>query len=384
MRNPGRTAVTAVGADDRRRAGDPGHRRRPGPARLDDRLARPARRRRRTCVTGAGRLVADRPGGRARRSPARPACGRHGDPPGRRARVRRQGDRQLDRPGDGRRPVHRSTGPRATTPCRPLGARRRDRRRGLGEGAPPGVGDRFSLTSPRATSCRYGRGDRGLAGARRDRARPDHDLAGRVRRAPSRAAQTCSRSSRPAAGADLAQVDRRPTRTPRSQTKAAYIDSRRPRHRPAAGDLLRAARAGRDREPVRHRQHARALDLRAHPRARDAAGGRHDAAARSGGWSATRAIITALIGAGLGIAAGLGLAAIVTSVFADAGLTLRGPGRLAGRARRGRDVAGVLAAIAAGPPRLAARPAHGARLRVGRTELGSQREGPSAEGRPFS
>ena len=48
-------------------------------------------------------------------------------------------------------------------------------------------------------------------------------------------------------------------------------------------------------------------------------------------------VITALIGAGLGIAVGLGLAAIVTSVFARRGPDVRGPGRIADRAhdRRG-------------------------------------------------
>ena len=51
------------------------------------------------------------------------------------------------------------------------------------------------------------------------------------------------------------------------------------RHRHAAGDLLRPARARRDREPVRDRQHAGALDVRAHPRAGHAARGRHVAPA---------------------------------------------------------------------------------------------------------
>ncbi len=48
---------------------------------------------------------------------------------------------------------------------------------------------------------------------------------------------------------------------------------------PAPQPALRAARAVGDRQPVRHRQHARPLGLRAHARARDAAGGRDDATA---------------------------------------------------------------------------------------------------------
>ena len=49
------------------------------------------------------------------------------------------------------------------------------------------------------------------------------------------------------------------------------------RHQPAAGPLRRAAGAGRDRQPLRAGQHARAGHLRAHPRDRDAARGGHDA-----------------------------------------------------------------------------------------------------------
>ena len=63
-------------------------------------------------------------------------------------------------------------------------------------------------------------------------------------------------------------------------TRREYVDERSRRiidddPEPA----LRAARAVGDREPVRNGQHARALGLRADARARDAARGRHDAAA---------------------------------------------------------------------------------------------------------
>jgi putative ABC transport system permease protein len=64
-------------------------------------------------------------------------------------------------------------------------------------------------------------------------------------------------------------------------------------------------------------------------------------------------VITALIGAGLGIAAGLGLAAIVTSVFGDEGLTFAVPTGSLVALTIVAGVAGVLAAIA--PARRAAR-----------------------------
>ncbi len=48
------------------------------------------------------------------------------------------------------------------------------------------------------------------------------------------------------------------------------------RHQPGAQHPLRPARAVRDRRRLRHRQHARAQRLRAHPRDRHAARGRHD------------------------------------------------------------------------------------------------------------
>jgi putative ABC transport system permease protein len=64
-------------------------------------------------------------------------------------------------------------------------------------------------------------------------------------------------------------------------------------------------------------------------------------------------VITALIGAGLGIAVGLGLAAIVTSVFSDEGLTFAIPAGSLVALTVVAGVAGVLAAIA--PARRASR-----------------------------
>jgi putative ABC transport system permease protein len=64
-------------------------------------------------------------------------------------------------------------------------------------------------------------------------------------------------------------------------------------------------------------------------------------------------VITALIGAGLGIAAGLGLAAIVTSVFADEGLTFAVPAGSLVVLTIVAGLAGVLAAIV--PARRASR-----------------------------
>ena len=62
-------------------------------------------------------------------------------------------------------------------------------------------------------------------------------------------------------------------------TKDGFINGHDGRHRLAARHLHGAAGAGGDRVAVRDRQHARALDLRAHPRAGHAARGRHDAPA---------------------------------------------------------------------------------------------------------
>ena len=223
---------------------------------------------------------------------------------------------------------------------------------------------------------------RGLPGHRRHRARPDHDLARPPSTAPSRTAPTCSRSSRPARAPTSARSCRRPPgREGPDQAAVQGADDRR--HRLDARDLLRPAGAGRDRQPVRHRQHAGALDLRAHPRAGDAAGRRHEQAAgpphgpprehhhradRRGARHRRRA--RARGGRHLGVR--------------RRGPELRGPGRLADRARRGRDDRGRARGDPAGAAGLPARPAHGARLRVGVAhQLGSQREGPSREGRPF-
>ncbi len=64
-------------------------------------------------------------------------------------------------------------------------------------------------------------------------------------------------------------------------------------------------------------------------------------------------VITALIGAGLGIAVGLGLAAIVTSVFSDEGLTFAVPAGSLIVLTIVAALAGVLAAIV--PARRASR-----------------------------
>jgi putative ABC transport system permease protein len=64
-------------------------------------------------------------------------------------------------------------------------------------------------------------------------------------------------------------------------------------------------------------------------------------------------VITALLGAGLGIAAGLGLAAIVTSVFGDEGLTFAVPAGSLVVLTVVAGIAGILAAIV--PARRASR-----------------------------
>ena len=173
----------------------------------------------------------------------------------------------------------------------------------------------------------------------------------------------------------------------KAQTKAAVQGADDRRHRLDARDLLRPAGAGRDRQPVRHRQHAGALDLRAHPRAGHAAGRRHEQAAgpphgpprehhhradRRGARHRRRA--RARGGRHLGVR--------------RRGPELRGPRRLADRARRGRDDRGRARGDPAGAAGLPARPAHGARLRVATTTWGHsakgrpERGGPSALGAP--
>ena len=118
--------------------------------------------------------------------------------------------------------------------------------------------------------------------------------------------------------------------------------------------------------PVRDRQHARALDLRAHARAGHAARGRHERR-QVRRMVRHESIITALIGAGLGIAAGLGLAAVVTSAFADEGLSFAVPAGSLVALRHGRDRRpGVLAAVAARAAGGADRRARRARVRVAR------------------
>ena len=77
---------------------------------------------------------------------------------------------------------------------------------------------------------------------------------------------------------------RRPRSRPRSkqfpiakvQTNAGVQGRGLEPGRPDPVPALRAARDERDHLALRHRQHARALDLRAHARDRDAAGDRHD------------------------------------------------------------------------------------------------------------
>ena len=64
----------------------------------------------------------------------------------------------------------------------------------------------------------------------------------------------------------------------RVQTRQEWVDKEDRRVRPVPRDALRAARPLGDHQPLRDGQHARALGLRAHPRAGDAARGRDDAA----------------------------------------------------------------------------------------------------------
>ena len=153
-------------------------------------------------------------------------------------------------------------------PGRP-GPRRRDRRRGLGQGAPP---DRwataFTITSAAGTQLALR-----VEGIEKS---PVIDVARASARSRSRAGRSTRRACATSARGSRSSTPRR-RRAPALDRGAApaipdvevpddgaFIDDAGQGDRPAAGHLLRAAGAGRDRVPVRHRQHARALDLRAH------------------------------------------------------------------------------------------------------------------------
>ena len=143
--------------------------------------------------------------------------GRDRRPPGRRARVRRQGDRQLGRPGDGRRPVHvrlgRGHGRRAHAAGAPTA---RSSTRAGRTSTKLGVGDRFSITSPKGDELALTvRGDRGVARA----STRSRSARSRSRRPPSSARSRATATTR----------DVRARRTPATDLRtalAAYPDAK--------------------------------------------------------------------------------------------------------------------------------------------------------------
>ena len=247
MRNPGRTAVTALGADDRRRARDARH-----------------RRRRRACSdTTTGSLERRVPAthvitGADGWSPIDPAVATRA-----RRRARRHGVTAIRQDGAlafGDKEIVNAIDPATVGGLFTFDWAERRRR------ASPALGaDGAIVDEGWATEHDLSVGDRvrdHLAERRRscaDRARRSRSrrcstrsasARSRSRRPPttarSRTAATCSRSSTAAAGADLgAALAAFPDA--KAQTKAAFIDADDRRHRPAAGDLLGAAGAGRDR-----------------------------------------------------------------------------------------------------------------------------------------
>ena len=126
-----------------------------------------------------------------------------------------------------------------------------------------GVGDTFTLTSAKGVEARADRArDRGVAGARLARAGPDHRVGPRVRhgvREPARPPRVRHHQRR---GRLEARARRLPGREGPDQGRLHRRHDGR--HRLAARHLHGAAGAGGHRVPVRDRQHARALDLRAH------------------------------------------------------------------------------------------------------------------------
>ena len=130
---------------------------------------------------------------------AAPGPGRHRGQlaaPGRRPRRRREGDRQRRRRRDDRQGVRLPVEGRLQRGAVLAGGGRRGRRRGLGHGARPegrrrGHGHLGEGRQAPADGAR----DRGLAGPRLARPRPDHGLERGVRHARSRTSATGSRSS---------------------------------------------------------------------------------------------------------------------------------------------------------------------------------------------
>ena len=283
VRNPSRTAVDRRRADDRPRAGHVrrGARRRPDRLRPTTDVDRPGhgrlrRHRRRTAGTRsrrspAGRAVAAAPGVHRRvERPARPGPRRRR---GRRRRRRRPGHHRrglplrLDAPARRRRRSARST---TAAPSSTEALRR---------GPRPGGRARASRSRPRPASAHSlpwwasttRRSSRPVLGAALD-------LAGRLRRRPSRGRRTRTRSSAAPPG-DVAGIERAwpPSRTPKVATTAELRG--RPTW-PTSSTILNmlyvllalsvvVSLFGMVNTLV-------LVGARAHPRARDAAGGRDD------------------------------------------------------------------------------------------------------------
>ena len=267
-------------ADDRRGAGHARHRRRRGPEGHDPRAR---------CRTGSrpstwsrARTAGRRPTRRSARRWRTPAwTSRRSTRTGRsRSARRRRSTRSAATAGA-------STGSRATTPWPPaLGDDGAVVDEGWAKEHGLAVGDRFALTSATGDEARPDRArHRALAGDRRRGPRPGHRRPGGVRpRVRERGQLLHARLGRRRPGARAGRVPGHQGPHDGRVRRRAAVE-----HGPAPGDLLRAAGARRDRVAVRHRQHARAGDVRA-----DAASSARSArsacrAARCGGWSATRA-----------------------------------------------------------------------------------------------
>ena len=97
-----------------------------------------------------------------------------------------------------------------------------------------------------------------------------HDAAGPVRLLQRRTAASPEANNAEARQALKGFPNAKVQDRERVQEEPGELPREHPQH------PLRAARAVGDRQPVRDREHARADDLRAHARARDAARGRHD------------------------------------------------------------------------------------------------------------
>ena len=207
-----------------------------------------------------------------------------------------------------RRGAHRGRGRRAADHH---GRRGLVARAGAGAGGGAGDADGDDRRGHRLTGVR--RPARGRAGGARrpgaaGRAARDHRVRHRGRRDRRRGAAGGAHRRRPAVRRGVGDGQR-----------GVRVGPRRA-GRPGAGHPLRAAGAVDRHRRARHREHARPVRHRAHPRDRAAARGRAGPAPAGRRRSRWSRVLTAVFGTTVGLVLGVALAATLPTVFADVGL----------------------------------------------------------------